>query len=755
MQQFWFKLRKVIPETILFLIVLIVGSIYIYYTYKRIERKKVESVLRIASTTETLIPHNLLDSLSAIPTDTLKYEYKLLKKKLNDVIKINSNARFCYYYTLRSDKIIFIADSEPSNSEDCSPAGQEYTEADQTCFDTYRLDSIIITDPIEDRWGTWISVFIPVHHPDSGEVIAVFGMDFDASEWKANMFYEIFRSSVVVLLVIILFFFILIIRSKNKSLSNELQHRKNTEFALRESETKFRQISNKMTDVVWLMDFKGKSLFVSPSIEGFTGYTVDEYLNQTIQERFTPETAVAGLKVFNEEIQKYIASSSPDKNHTHTLEMEYICKDGSKKWGELIVTPYLDEAGTLIGIHGVTRDITARKKAELELIKAKEKAEESDRLKSAFLSNMSHEIRTPMNGILGFASLLKRPNLTGEKQNTYIDLIEKSGIRMLNIINDIIDISKIESGQMTVFYSETNISSILDSLYNFFLPETTQKNIKLTYNNEINPEDNIISTDNDKLYAILTNLIKNAVKFTKEGEIEFGCSKKGKLLEFYVRDTGKGIPDEQQQMVFERFRQGSEAHNREYEGSGLGLAISKAYVQMLGGQITVESSEGVGSKFSFTIKPHKLNDDKSESTVKTTKDEYPKELTILIAEDNEVTLTLLQTFLDNYCKKILIAKNGETAVNLVKENPDLDMVFMDMKMPILSGFEATQQIRNFNKDLIIIAQTAFAINNEKNQVFDAGCNDYIAKPYTEEDILYLLKKWISKVNTQPPWNFVI
>ncbi|MDD3687703.1 MAG: hypothetical protein PHE56_13175, partial [Bacteroidales bacterium] len=222
MQQFWFKLRKVIPETILFLIVLIVGSIYIYYTYKRIERKKVESVLRIASTTETLIPHNLLDSLSAIPTDTLKYEYKLLKKKLNDVIKINSNARFCYYYTLRSDKIIFIADSEPSNSEDCSPAGQEYTEADQTCFDTYRLDSIIITDPIKDRWGTWISVFIPVHHPVSGEVIAIFGMDFDASEWRTNMFYEIFRSSVVVLLVIILFFFILIIRSKNKSLSNEL-----------------------------------------------------------------------------------------------------------------------------------------------------------------------------------------------------------------------------------------------------------------------------------------------------------------------------------------------------------------------------------------------------------------------------------------------------------------------------------------------------------------------------------------------------
>jgi PAS domain S-box-containing protein len=745
MQQFWYKLRKVIPETILFIIVLIVGSIYIFYTYNRIETRNKETVLRIAATTETLIPHSLLDSLSAIPSDTLKDEYKLLKKSLSDVIKINSNARFCYYYTVKANKIFFLADSEPSSSEDFSPPGQEYTEADTTCFISFTSDSIIITDPIVDRWGTWISVFIPVHHPQTGKVIAVFGMDFDASEWRANMFYEIFRSSVVVLLVIILFFFILIIRSKNKSLSNELQHRKNTEFALRESETKYRRISDKMTDVVWLMDFKGKSLFVSPSIEGFTGHTVEEYLNQTVPERFTPESAVYGLQIFNSEIQKYIASPSPDKNHTHTLEMEYICKDGSTKWGELIVTPYLDAAETLIGIHGVTRDITARKKAELELIKAKEKAEESDRLKSAFLSNMSHEIRTPMNGILGFASLLKRPNLSGEKQKTYIELIEKSGERMLNIINDIIDISKIESGQMTVFYSETNISSILETLYNFFLPETTQKNIKLICNNEINSEDNIISTDNDKLYAILTNLIKNAVKFTKAGEIEFGCRKKGKLLEFYVRDTGKGIPPEQQQMVFERFRQGSEAHNREYEGSGLGLAISKAYVQMLGGEITLESNEGVGSKFTFTIMPHKLKSTASETIETTTKDEYPKELSILIAEDNEVTLTLLKTFLENHCKKLLIAKNGEVAVSLAKENPDLDIVFMDMKMPILSGFDATKQIREFNKDLIIIAQTAFAINNEKNQVFDAGCNDYIAKPYTEEDILNLLKKWISKV----------
>ncbi|MBA4411456.1 MAG: ATP-binding protein [Bacteroidota bacterium] len=247
-----------------------------------------------------------------------------------------------------------------------------------------------------------------------------------------------------------------------------------------------------------------------------------------------------------------------------------------------------------------------RVEAEEELIRAKEKAEEGDCLKSAFLSNMSHEIRTPMNGILGFAEILKTPDLTGEQQQEYISTMEICGVRMLNIIDDIVDISKIESGQMNVSVSETNVNKLLDDIYTFFKPEAEQKGLQIYYKNALPANKAIIKTDRNKLFAILTNLVKNAIKFTKTGSIEIGYHLVAtlhatSLLEFYVRDTGIGIQPEQKEIIFERFRQVSESITREYEGAGLGLAISKTYVEMLGGKIWVESEEGKGSVFYFTI----------------------------------------------------------------------------------------------------------------------------------------------------------
>jgi signal transduction histidine kinase len=249
-----------------------------------------------------------------------------------------------------------------------------------------------------------------------------------------------------------------------------------------------------------------------------------------------------------------------------------------------------------------------KEKRAAELMVAKEHAEESDRLKSAFLANMSHEIRTPMNGILGFTRLLNTPNLTVEKQQKYICIIENSGERMLNIINDIVSISKIESGILDVNISEYNINKQMEDVYNFFKAETEKKGILLSFNNSLLEKDFIVKTDKEKLYAILTNVIKNAIKFTNEGSIELGCLKKGKFIEFYVKDSGVGIRQEQKKLIFERFRQGSESLNRNYEGAGLGLSISKAYVELLGGKIWVKSVEenllvekAGGSTFYFTI----------------------------------------------------------------------------------------------------------------------------------------------------------
>lgn len=249
----------------------------------------------------------------------------------------------------------------------------------------------------------------------------------------------------------------------------------------------------------------------------------------------------------------------------------------------------------------VFQDITERKKAEDDLIAALKRAEESDRLKSAFLANMSHEIRTPMNGMLGFAELLKDPDLTGEQKQQYLSMIEISSERMLNIINDLIDISKIESGQMEVSISATKINEQIEYLNTFFKPEVEQKGMQLFYKTPLSAQNAIIRTDQGKINAILTNLINNAIKFTDEGSIEFGYNKKSNGFEFFVKDTGIGVPKNHQQSIFERFVQADHCINKLYEGAGLGLSISKAYVEMLGGKIWVESEEGKGSVFYFTI----------------------------------------------------------------------------------------------------------------------------------------------------------
>ncbi len=236
-----------------------------------------------------------------------------------------------------------------------------------------------------------------------------------------------------------------------------------------------------------------------------------------------------------------------------------------------------------------------------ELIIAKEHAEQSDRLKSAFLANMSHEIRTPMNGIIGFAELLKESDLAGEEQQEYIRIIEKAGVRMLNIINEIIDISKIEAGLTQLDITETNINEEVEFIHTFFKPEMELKGIKFSKNIPLPAGEVFLKTDREKVYAILTNLVGNAHKYTKVGAIEIGYVKRSESLEFYVKDTGIGIPKERQQAIFERFVQADISDKMARQGAGLGLSITKAYVEMLGGRIRVESVEGVGSTFYFTL----------------------------------------------------------------------------------------------------------------------------------------------------------
>jgi PAS domain S-box-containing protein len=394
----------------------------------------------------------------------------------------------------------------------------------------------------------------------------------------------------------------------------------------------------------------------------------------------------------------------------------------------------------------IVANLRLRKNLINDIIKAKEKAEESDRLKSAFLANMSHEIRTPMNGILGFAELLKDADLSSEKQEKYIDMIKQSGIRMLNIINDIIDISKIEAGMMKLNIQSTNVNEQLIYIYTFFKPEAQSKNIKLSMKTSLPDDEAEIETDREKLYAILTNLVKNAIKFTEQGEIEFGYVLKNNNLEFYVKDTGIGLPENKKSVIFERFVQADIENRMAKQGAGLGLAIAKAYVEMLKGKIWVESELGIGSVFYFTL-PYKnemIINDQNNIGQRNMDNNVANKYKILIVEDDEVSCVLLEAIVKKISKELIKVNSGKEAVKVCQENPDIDIILMDIGLPHLNGYEATREIRKFNKEVIILAQTAFAMENDKEKALKAGCNDYISKPINRNEILEKIEKWMRK-----------
>ena len=834
-----------IREIIIYLLVVFSGLLFVLFIWQTTEQQEKVRVLQIARAIEASLPKGELNQLGELPEDLSKNNYQQLKGSLQKVIQVTKNAKFAYFYVERNNKLFFIVDSEPETSPDYSPPGQEFTEADSVDIIPLINGQAQVTKPVTDRWGTWVTAEVPVIDSQTGRVIAVFGMDYNANSWRNKIWFEVLQSIVMVLVIL----FLLVISRhnirKNLLLKKEIKQRENAEKELKESESYFRllfelnpqpmfvydldsmkimAVNNSAIGVykydkeeflsmtildlkapkeftrlwknlidnpnsfqqteIWNhktkegriiqvevhshnLDFRHKDArlvllidvtekiktekalreneltmsnlisslpgliyrcafdenytmeFMSEACLNITGYSSDNFVgNKNIsfndlilneykmpiwekwqkileersvfEEEYPIQTASGEIKwvwergkgIFDENdklryLEGYIEDITTRKLAEKELRklsqaieqnpvsviitnskgiIEYtnpkftemtgfeaseaigqnprILKSGrmepefytnlwkvitsGKIWnGELInknksgklywtnksISPIVDERGKITHFVAIAEDISGKKKNEEELIEAKEKAEESDRLKSAFLANISHEIRTPMNGILGFAELLKEPDLDPENQIEFLGVIEKSGQRMLNIINDLIDISKIEAGETTLRIRKTNINKMLHELHLFFMPEGTQKNIGIDFHCELPENESFIETDGTKLNQVLTNLIKNALKFTDEGSIKFGYYIKNSKLEFFVSDTGPGISPDQKDLIFERFRQSSLNLTRKYEGAGLGLAISKAYVELLGGSIWIESELGKGSTFFFTL-PH-------------------------------------------------------------------------------------------------------------------------------------------------------
>lgn len=419
-------------------------------------------------------------------------------------------------------------------------------------------------------------------------------------------------------------------------------------------------------------------------------------------------------------------------------------KNGDLYWERASISPIVNDHGAITHFVAVKEDITEKKKLWDELVTAKEKAEESDRLKSCFLANISHEIRTPMNGILGFSALLKEPRLSGEEKEQYIALIHESGKRMLSIINNLIDISRIETGEMSLNPGTTSINAVLENIHACFNKQAQQKGLSFSCEIGLSARNSVTVTDKTKLSQILSHLVGNALKYTSEGEVVFGYKKNGEMLEFYVRDTGIGIPRDHQSKIFERFRQVSLDATREYEGAGLGLSLSKKFVEMLGGSMWLHSTPGKGSTFYFTLPYTGFSNSKAQSEKDTEKEysQFPEGVTILVVDDDSISRLLLKGVLSGQRAKVILAENGKEAVEKVEQEPDIRVVLMDMKMPVMNGYEATSRIKEIRPNLPVIAQTAFADLDESKAARDAGCDVVLPKPINSEELLAEILRYV-------------
>ena len=390
--------------------------------------------------------------------------------------------------------------------------------------------------------------------------------------------------------------------------------------------------------------------------------------------------------------------------------------------------------------------LTLNTKITKELEEQKIKAEESDRMKSAFLANMSHEIRTPMNGILGFTDLLKSEQYSKEERSHFVDIIQQSGERMLTTINNIIEISKIESGVETLHLGEINFNLIIKELFQFFVVEAQKKGLELHLEEIGNELNTTFISDVHKVNSILTNLIKNAIKFTLNGSVKISYHFTNEKAEFSISDTGIGIPLDKQKAIFDYFVQADSSHSSRFEGSGLGLSISKNYVHMLQGNIHIESEPEIGSTFYVTL-PNLIDifvGEKDEKIINGSEIyPTPQNLKILIAEDDKASLFILKYIVKDIAKEILHAQNGLEAIDMARKNADLDLILMDSKMPELEGLEAVKEIRTFNPKILIISQTAHVYENYRSIALAAGCNDYIEKPVKKAKLMEMISIGLS------------
>lgn len=512
--------------------------------------------------------------------------------------------------------------------------------------------------------------------------------------------------------------------------------KKRTEDELRIERIFFRKIFENLAEAVVIGFKDGTITSINDAFTNLFGYTMEEVIGVNINDLIIPD----GYMEEALGLRRKVAD-----NEIFQIQTKRKCKDGAIVDVSIIGTPfYVDNVLYSCVIY---RDIREQMQSEAMLKQAKEKAEESDRLKTAFLANMSHEIRTPMNAIIGFVELLSTPDLSVSDKLEYIAVINNSGKILLNLIDDIIDLAKIEADQLKIEYDNCNLQELMQEVYSHYSKELKvlgKEKIELRLRNKLDGH-LFVRTDPFRVKQILHNLIGNAIKFTHEGFVEFGIDGlENDVLKFYVRDTGIGIPKDKHELIFNRFLQVDNSGTRKYGGTGLGLTISKKLTSLLGGEMWLESKVQKGSVFYFTIKTLPVEETSKESPppnyfVEKNAWIHKK---ILVVEDNVLNYQLIEELLKKTGAEIIWASSASESIQIVENRVNIDLVLMDIQMPDMSGYEATRKIKQINPDIPVIAQTAYAMSDERQKAIECGCDEYLVKPLRPMELIAALNQYL-------------
>jgi len=847
------KIKISIQVIILFLVIALLGGLYIRFTWERIEKYQSENVLQIARNIEAFLPQKDLRALEGKEEEILSPHYQVIKNALKEAVRVNSKARFAYIYTERDGKVYFIADSEPENSKDYSPPGQEYTEAKSEDKQPFRDGKELITSALPDRWGIWRSVYIPIKEETTGKTIAIFGLDYDAKSWNHSLLIDVGESSVLTVLLLFVLLLFFIIKTRNTSLKNEIAERKRVkktilmlahavrsigdcvsitdmkdnllfvnnallktyqyeehellgksieilrspnnppavteeillstlqggwrgellnrkkdgnefpvfittsviydensqpvaligvatditerkqaESTLQESEARFRLMADTAPVLIWKADTGSLRDYFNQSWLDFTGHKLEQEIGNGWAEGVHPDD-------FRKCIETYIDAFKAHQKFSVEFRLRRF--DGEYRWFLDNGVPRVTTDGKFEGYIGTCIDITEQKNTQRVLLKARQEAESANKAKSVFLANMSHEIRTPLNAIIGFSQLMNRDQHLTDLQKEYILSIIRAGEHLLSLINDILELSKMEAGRMELNPRNIDLYSLLADIHMIFKEPAQTKHLQFIFETAADlPKYALI--DDNKLRRIYINLIGNAIKFTNEGgvavrtRIDKMNEQKSRLI-VDIQDSGPGISVEESDKLFKHFVQTSSGINNS-SGTGLGLALSRELAILMGGDITVVSEAGKGSIFTFQVEIEAGTAEDIHDLIKRRVigiDKVQNNYRILVVDDKEENLQVVVNLLRIAGFETMEAVNGLDAImKFEKWNPHL--ILMDMRMPVMDGYEATRRIKltEKGKQVPIIALTASSLEDEQRKTVALSMQGYIRKPFRESEL---------------------